>query len=121
MKKICLLISFLCVMLVACTPDPEKPTVSTKDVSSVTSNSANVIGDVTNDGGAEVTVRGICWSTSEIPVIENDAIINSGNGIGSYEVVIENLAPFTTYFVRAYAINSVGTSYGGTKVFTTKK
>ena len=121
MKKICLLISFLCVMLVACTPDPEKPTVSTKDVSSVTSNSANVIGDVTNDGGAEVTVRGICWSTSEIPVIENDAIINSGNGIGSYEIVIENLAPFTTYFVRAYAINSVGTSYGETKVFTTKK
>ena len=108
-------------MLVACTSDPEKPTVSTKDVSSVTSNSANVIGDVTNDGGAEVTVRGICWSTSEIPVIENDAIINSGNGIGSYEIVIENLAPFTTYFVRAYAINSVGTSYGETKVFTTKK
>lgn len=121
MKKICLLIIALSVMLVGCKPDPEKPTVLTKDVAAVTANTANVIGDVTNDGGAEVTVRGICWSTNEIPVIETDAIINSGSGIGSYKVTIENLTPFTTYYTCAYAINSEGTSYGEIKEFTTKE
>lgn len=121
MKKICLLITALCVLLIACTPDPEKSTVLTKEVSSITSNAANVICEVTDDGGAEVTVRGLCWSTNEIPVIETDAIINSGSGIGIYEIVIENLTPFTTYYARAYAVNSVGIGYGETKVFTTKR
>lgn len=121
MKKSYSIFTFILMLLVGCSPDPEKPTVTTIEVTNVTNSSAEVVCDITDDGGADVTTRGVCWSTQEIPTIEADNTISSGNGIGSYNVVIDRLTSSVTYYVRAYAINSEGTSYGETKVFTTKK
>jgi len=98
--------------------EPTAPTVSTGDVTSITANSATAAGNVTNEGTASVTERGICWSTSENPTT-SDSHSSSGTGTGSYTVNLTNLSANTTYHVRAYATNSVGTSYGDDVSFTT--
>lgn len=74
-------------------------------------------GEVTSDGGAEVTERGICWSTSHNPTT-SDSQANNGIGIGSYTVSLTGLTPNTNYFARAYATNSQGTAYGNEISFT---
>ena len=97
--------------------DITSPTVTTNDVSSVTSNSAVCGGNVTSAGNGTVTERGVCWSISENPTI-NDSHTNDGTGTGSYTSNITNLTENTTYYVRAYATNEVGTAYGEQKIFT---
>ena len=94
------------------------PTVTTNDVTSITSNSAVCGGEVTSDGGAEVTARGVCWNTSPNPTTSNYYTSN-GNGTGTFTSSLTGLTENTTYYVRAYAINSEGTSYGEQKTFTT--
>ena len=87
------------------------PTIITMDVTDITETSAVVGGEVTSDGGAEVTARGICWSTSQNPTIENDKTVE-GSGLGSFQSNLVGLSQNTTYYVRAYATNSAGTAYG---------
>lgn len=94
------------------------PTVSTSNVTNVTQSAATGGGNVTADGGAAVTERGICWSTSPNPSI-NDSHAYSGTGTGNYSVQMTGLTPGTTYYVRAYAKNSAETGYGNDLVFTT--
>jgi len=94
------------------------PTVTTAEVTSVTPNSAISGGDVTNEGGAPVTARGVCWHTSANPTIINSKTTD-GTGSGSFVSNLTNLNPGTTYYVRAYATNSAGTSYGNEHSFTT--
>lgn len=94
------------------------PTVVTAEVTEITSNSAKSGGEVTNDGGAEVTERGVCWSTNANPTL-NDSHIASGTGIGAFTAIMNNLEANTTYHVRAYAINEKGTAYGLDKEFKT--
>lgn len=100
------------------TTPPIIPTVSTNTVSSITT-SATCGGNVTATGGAEVTERGICWSTTQNPTI-NDSHTTNGNGTGSYTSNMTGLTHSTTYYVRAYATNSAGTAYGSQKSFTTR-
>lgn len=95
-----------------------KPTVSTTAPYSVTSSSAEIGGNVTSDGGAPVTQKGVCWSTSADPTTSHNKT-EDGSGTGSFTSTISNLSPNTTYHVRAYAINSVGTAYGTDMTFTT--
>ena len=87
------------------------PTVITAEVTEITENSAKGGGEVTNDGGAEVTERGICWSTAANPTI-TDSHIASGSGTGTFTSTLTGLSANTTYHVRAYATNEVGTAYG---------
>lgn len=94
------------------------PTVVTSLVSEITTNSAKGGGEVTDDGGAEVTERGICWSTSANPTL-TDFHLAVDSGSGSFVAVMDSLEPNTTYHVRAYAINEKGTAYGLDKEFTT--
>ena len=94
------------------------PTVNTISTSDITSSSAVISGAVTAAGGTSVTERGIVWSTSDNPTIENNKK-TSGVGLGEFSVTLSDLAFATTYFVRAYAINSVGVSYGSSVSFTT--
>lgn len=94
------------------------PTVTTNTVSSVTTTTAVCGGNVTADGGATVTARGVCWSTSQNPTISNNHT-NNDSGIGSFTSNMTGLSPNTTYYVKAYATNSRGTSYGAQRTFTT--
>lgn len=95
------------------------PSVTTSTPSNVTTNSATCGGNVTSDGGATVTARGVCWSTSQNPTISGNHT-SDGTGTGSFTSNITGLAEYTTYYVRAYATNSEGTSYGSQKSFTTE-
>ncbi len=94
------------------------PTVMTTEISSITSNSASSGGNVTSDGGADVTAKGVCWSTTANPTT-NDSKTTDGSGTGSFTSSMTGLSPGTTYHVRAYATNSAGTAYGSEETFTT--
>ena len=94
------------------------PSVTTNPISSITSSSAQGGGNVTVDGGLSVTERGICLNTVGSPTTSSTKII-SGAGLGSFTSNMSGLAPNTTYYVRAYAINASGTAYGGEVSFTT--
>lgn len=94
------------------------PVVLTLDMTDITSTTAKGHGKVTDQGGSAVTERGICWSTSPSPTTSGSHA-NSGTGTGEYTVSISNLTPGTKYYVRAYATNSQGTTYGEQKDFTT--
>ena len=94
------------------------PSVTTADVIDITTTTATCGGNVTSDGGSSVTARGVCWSTSQNPTTSNSKTTN-GTGVGTFTSNISGLSPNTTYYVRAYAINSEGTSYGDQIEFTT--
>ena len=95
------------------------PIVSINEVTDVDYHTATITADVISDGGADVTERGICYSTAENPTTESTKII-SGKGTGSYTINLSNLQDSTTYYVRAYAINKKGIAYGEQKSFMTK-
>ena len=97
---------------------PSLPTVSTYNITNITQTSAIIRCNVISDGNATVTERGVCWSTSPSPTISGNHE-SDGSGTGSFAVELTNLTPYTTYYVRAYAINSVGTKYGNELSFTT--
>ena len=118
MKRTYFTMILLSLFLIGCKPDPEVPTVVTQEASEITSNSAKISYEVTADGGAEVTSSGVCWSTSSNPTVDG-AKTNDGNGIGKFTSNLQNLLPSTTYYVRSYAVNSVGVSYGEKMGFVT--
>ena len=93
--------------------------ITTTEVTQITTNSSLSGGTITSDGGSPVTDRGVCWSTSQNPTT-NDAKTSDGTGSGSFPSSLTGLLPNTTYYVRAYAINSAQTSYGNTLSFTTQ-
>ena len=87
------------------------PTLTTTALSAITATTATSGGNITSDGGAAVTARGVCWSTSQNPTIA-DSKTSNGTGAGSFTSSITGLAPGVTYYIRAYATNSIGTAYG---------
>ena len=93
------------------------PVLTTAEVSDISSDSAISGGEISSDGGAAVTSRGICWSTSPNPVITGDKVTR-GSGTGSFTASLSGLLPGTTYYVRAWATNSVGTAYGNQVTFS---
>ncbi|MFZ0280201.1 MAG: M12 family metallopeptidase, partial [Bacteroidales bacterium] len=106
----------LTLYLTYCTDD--LPVVTTANISDITETTATAGGNVTDDGGAEVTARGLCWNTSENPTIANGKT-SDGKGIGPFTSDLTSLTPDTRYYVKAYATNSIGTSYGKQVSFTT--
>ena len=94
------------------------PTISTTSASSITNTTATSGGNITSNGGSAVTVSGICWSTSINPTT-SDNKTTDGTLTGSFTSNITGLVYNTTYHVRAYATNSIGTAYGADVTFTT--
>ena len=94
------------------------PSVTTTAASSITSSSATSGGIVVTSGSFAVTARGVCWSTSQNPTISGNHTTD-GSGTGSFTSSITGLTAGTTYYVRAYATNAVGTAYGSQITFTT--
>lgn len=111
---------------VRCVRDPELastegqtvPVVTTAAVANVSANSATCGGNVTADGGSVVTARGVCWSTTENPTV-SDSHTTDGSGVGNFNSTITGLVANTTYYVRAYATNAIGTAYGESVSITT--
>lgn len=95
------------------------PTLSTVAFSNVTESTAISGGSITNDGGLPVTNRGVCWNTSPNPTITLTTKTDDGSGVGVFTSNLVELLPFTTYFIRAYATNDIGTAYGNELSFTT--
>ncbi len=96
------------------------PTVTTAEIVDKTEDSALGGGEVTDDGGAPVTARGVVWSTSEDPTLDNnEGFTEDGEGAGEFTSELTGLDRETTYYVRAYATNSGGTGYGDQVEFTT--
>jgi uncharacterized protein (TIGR02145 family) len=96
----------------------EVPTLTTSDVSNIKASSATCGGAITDEGTGPVVERGVCWNTAQDPTISNSITVD-GNGFGDYTSNLTQLLPNTKYYVRAYATNSVGTSYGNQVSFTT--
>jgi phosphodiesterase/alkaline phosphatase D-like protein len=93
------------------TASADTAVVVTAPVTGVTTSSAISGGDVTEEGNAPVTARGVCWSTAPAPTIA-DTCTSDGTGAGPFTSNITGLTPGTTYYVRAYATNAFGTVYG---------
>ena len=105
--------------LSSCEKEPTLPSVSTSNVTAIAQTTVSSGGNVTSDGGAEVTIRGVVCGTASNPTISGPKT-SDGKGTGSYTSIMTGLQPGTTYYLRAYATNSVGTAYGNQLSFTTK-
>jgi uncharacterized protein (TIGR02145 family) len=95
------------------------PTVTTSAISSVQNTTAISGGTISSDGGSAVTARGVCWSTVPGPTVALATKTSNGSGTGNFSSNISGLSINTTYYVRAYATNGVGTAYGNEISFTT--
>jgi len=98
---------------------PTVPTIPTTSLSSISTTSAMSGGNIISDGGSTITARGVCWSTSANPTIALSTKTVDGIGTGSFTSSITGLTLNITYHVRAYATNSVGTTYGNDITFIT--
>lgn len=98
------------------------PTVTTIEVTDITATSAICIAEVENDGGAEVTERGVEYACASFSEPDHDChmgVIYSGSGVGEFQCEMTDLYANGTFYVRAFATNKAGTSYGEEIVFTT--
>ncbi len=100
---------------------PVFPTLTTAAATLITLSGASSGGNISSDGGATVSARGICWSKTTNPTITLSTKTSDSTGIGSFTSLMTGLNSNTIYFVRAYATNSVGTAYGNEISFTTSK
>ena len=113
---VCLLLD-----LAGCKPpvDVYVPFVKTNVVTNLTAYSVKTGGEVMDDGGDSVTVRGVCWSLKQNPTtIYKDSITTDGSGMGKFNSVISKLDPGLTYYFKAYARNVAGTGYGNQQTTT---
>ncbi len=92
------------------------PTVLTVDATVVTESTANPGGDVSDDSGAPISSRGICYSTTPEPV---SPCVEAGSGTGTFVSSLTGLDSDTLYYIRAFAINSLGAAHGEQSSFTT--
>ncbi len=95
-------------------------TVTTNEVTEITQTTAICGGEVKSENGWTVTERGVCWGTSPNPTLSDKHMVD-GEGVGMFTSEITGLEPGTKYYVRAYAKNAAGTSFGKEKSFTTLK
>jgi len=99
--------------------DAKVPVLTTAEASAITATGAMSGGNVTSDGGAEVTERGVFWGTVSSDLIVSGSKTTDGKGTGSFTSTLAGLTANTTYYVCAYATNSAGTAYGNVVSFRT--
>ncbi len=103
----------------ASTNPNDEITLTTTAVTGITANSAISGGNITTDGGSAITARGIVWGTNTQPTLSDNVITDTETGIGEFTSNITGLSASTTYYVRAYATNANGTTYGNELNFST--
>lgn len=129
MKKYFILIAVVCGLLASCGPKPELPTVTTNLIDEITDTSAYCVGEIVDNGNADITAKGFCWSTEQNPTLEDNSIAGTQTELLSRNEPVNNffaaklsgLTAATEYYVRAYATNSEGTAYGENLKFTTSE
>jgi len=94
-------------------------TIFTTNATNISHNSIICGGNITSDGGTIITSRGVVWDINPNPTISLNTKTNDGTGTGSFTSNVTNLAVNTTYYLRAYAINSLETAYGNEIVVKT--
>lgn len=94
------------------------PVLTTIEVSNISYVSASCGGNISSDGGDNITARGVCWGTNDSPTIADNKTAD-GTGNGGFTSAVTGLIANTTYYIRAYATNSVGTGYGNVVSFKT--
>lgn len=98
----------------------QPPTVTTQSVSGIGTTMATGNGNITDMGDPNPEQYGICWSTSSSPTTgDNKTEEGNASATGPFTSILTGLSPYTTYYVRAYATNSAGTSYGNEVSFST--
>ncbi|MFT3682051.1 MAG: hypothetical protein QM791_17380 [Ferruginibacter sp.] len=102
-----------------CNENVVQPTVTTNTVTNITPNAATAGGNVTSNGGAAVTARGICYSTNYPATLADNVVTAASAGTGTFSVPLTNLSASTIYYTRAFATNSTGTAYGDHSGFST--
>jgi hypothetical protein len=107
-----------CPTSITTTACPSLAVITTTAVSSITQTAAVSGGTISYQGASSISARGICWGTSPNPTIAN-SLTSNGTGIGTFTSNLTGLSAGTTYYVRAYATNANGTSYGNQISFTT--
>jgi len=105
------------ILISSCEKKPTLPVLSTDLVTEISTTTARSGGSIIDDGGASISLKGICWNTSNDPTTENSK--TSENVSGSFTSKMSQLSPNTMYYVRAYATNSAGTGYGKSASFKT--
>jgi hypothetical protein len=117
-KKISFLLILFSFIFIGCNKE-QPPKVSTRIVTEITDQSAKCGGNVTSIGDAILTGRGVCWNTTGTPTTA-DMFTLDGADVGDYASYLTNLSPNTKYYVRAYAKNIYGMSYGKETTFITQ-
>jgi uncharacterized protein (TIGR02145 family) len=115
--SIVIMIAMLPIITSSCKKDQAGiPTLTTTAVTNITQNTATSGGNITDDGGAAITIQGVCWSTNQSPTIADNKTTGS-TGLGTFTSNITGLENDITYYVRAYATNRAGTGYGNSVSF----
>lgn len=124
MKRISIFFLIVALEFISCKENPTNPptltlpAVTTNTVTEIAYTSAKSGGNVTSDGGSNITARGVCWATYSNPNTTDNKTIN-GYSLGTFLSTMTELISGTTYYVRAYATNKVGTGYGSEISFKT--
>lgn len=95
----------------------EKPVLSTNPITAKTINSIQCGGNISSAGGDIIVARGVCWGENPEPLI-TDNKTDDGYSTGQFTSLVTNLKSNTKYYIRAYATNNVGTTYGDIQSFT---
>lgn len=118
-EKYLIFIAILTLIFLAGCKKEKAPVVSTNEgISNVTESTATSGGNITDDGGAVVTARGVCWSINTSPSTA-ESKTTDGSGTGSFSSNISGLSGGESYYIRAYATNCAGTGYGLAILFKT--
>jgi len=104
--------------MVTFTTEKTLPVLTTKSVTNISAMGGVSGGNITSAGGGTISERGICWNDSPNPTITNDKTVSSATPF-SFNAAIAKASPGTTYYIRSYATNEIGTGYGDQKTFTT--
>ena len=109
---------FMTIFIISCEKKATIPVLTTNEVTQITTLSAISGGVITNDGGATIISKGICWGILDDPTTEDNSTSENGAS-NTFTSNISGLSPKTKYYVRSYATNSAGTGYGESESFTT--
>ncbi len=102
-------------------PGSTVPVISTLATTNISGTTALGHGTVTDVGGCDITDKGVCWNSTGGPTLATAAHSSGGSGSSAFSALASGLTQNTSYYIRAYATNCYGTSYGDVRSFVAGK